>query len=136
MGDLPWVSEDMFPDAKLPVPCLQASITSCEKLWYLKSLTLSCTPTAMTEAAIGIWLNYIISNLAAALQLNAGANETGSANCSFDSRTSAKGPAGGYKPDISVIDQALLHNSLEDGWHDIEVIIKVTPSAKAEDVLQ
>ena len=90
----------------------------------------------MTEAAIRIWLNYIISNLAAALQLNAGANETGSANCSFDSRTSTKGPAGGYKPDISVIDRALLHDSLEDGWHDIEVIIEVTSLAKAEDVLQ
>ena len=142
-GPLEWVSRHVFPDTKLPVPFSQDNVSSCEKLWDSKSRTLSRNPTATTEAAVRIWLNHISSNLAATLNLNTGVSGTASADRGFDSRTATKGPAGGYmlrKPDISVINRTILHDSSHQDqclrWHNIEAIIEVTASAPVKDVVR
>ncbi len=142
IGTLEWVCMHVFPDTKLPVAFSHASIFSCEKLWDLKSSTLSRRPTAMTEVDVRIWLNHISNNLAATHNLNTGASETGSADRGFDSRTATKGPAGGYmlrKPDISVVNRGLLHGSHRDErlqWRNIEAIVEVTKSAPVRDVIR
>ena len=139
---LEWVSTDVFPDIKLPAAFLQVNVTSCEKLWDSKSSTLSDTPVAMTEADIRVWLNQIGNNLAATHNINTSGSTIVSADRAFDSRTATKGPAGGYmlrKPDISVIDRSLQHDSTKDErlcWRNIEAFIEVTASASVKDVLR
>ena len=102
---------------------------------------LADTPVAMTEANIRVWLNQISNNLATTHNINISSSITVSADHTFDSRTTTKGPAGGYmlrKPDISLIDWSLQHDSTKDEclcWCNIEAIIKVTVSVLVKDVL-
>jgi hypothetical protein len=139
-GMMAWVDNNIFAKSNLPVKFNADAVKTAPKLWNLHTLTITSPPTNMTEQHMWTWLNNIASNLSAVHKIVD--NPSGQCDHSFDSRTTTKGPFGGYilcRPDICVIDWVNQHNSRqtqEEQLHWCKVYAFVEVTANNSNLLQ